>query len=215
MEGWVNDVPAVLEAWYAGMESGRAIANVLFGEVNPSGKLPITFPKKLSDSPAHVSRRTYPGRERVYYDEGVFVGYRHFDTRDIEPQFPFGFGLSYTSFKYENLQLNKKKISANDKLAVTIDIQNTGERDGAEVVQLYIQDVEVSVERPLKELKGFSKVKIKGGKKESVMFELKKCDLSFYDENEHCWKAEKGFFKILVGSSSRDIRLEGEFEYTG
>lgn len=215
MEGWIENVSTVLEMWYAGLESGRAIANVLFGEVNPSGKLPITFPRKLSDSPAHISRRTYPGRERVHYDEGIFVGYRHFDTRNIKPQFPFGFGLSYTSFKYENLQLNKKKISANDKLAVTVDVQNTGERDGAEIIQLYVQDVEVSVERPLKELKGFSKVRLKADEKKTVMFELSKRDLSFYDENEHCWKAEEGVFKILVGSSSRDIRLEGEFEYTG
>ncbi|MHA1784088.1 MAG: glycoside hydrolase family 3 C-terminal domain-containing protein [Candidatus Helarchaeota archaeon] len=213
MEGWLENVPAVLEAWYGGMEGGRSLANVIFGDVNPSGKLPVTFPKKLSDSPAHVSRRTFPGRENVYYDEGIFVGYRYFDTQNIEPLFPFGFGLSYTTFNYQNIQLNQDKIGAGDKLIVSVDISNSGKREGAEVIQLYVQDVEASVERPLKELKGFKKIKLKPGEKKTVSFELEKKDFSFYDENEHCWKAEKGQFNILVGSSSRDIRLEAKIEY--
>jgi len=212
---WIDKVPAVVHAWYGGMETGRAIANVLFGDVNPSGKLPITFPKKLSDSPAHASKRTYPGDEKVFYEEGIFVGYRHFDTRDIEPLFPFGHGLSYTKFTYENLEISRDKVSSDETFYITLDVANTGERFGAEVVQLYIQDVECSVERPLKELRGFKKIKLKPNEKKSVKFELTKEDLSFFDEKNNDWKAEKGKFNILIGSSSRDIRLQGEIEYLG
>ena len=226
MEGWLDKVPAVIEAWYAGCDAGNAIADVIFGDVNPSGKLPITFPKKLEDSPAHKSEKTYPGEkiynekgkvidEKVYYEEGIFVGYRHFDTRDIEPLFPFGYGLSYTTFAYEDLKFDKNTISEKDTLAVSVKISNSGERAGAEVVQLYVQDVKCSVERPVKELKGFKKVNLSPGEKQTVTFELTKQDLSFFDEKENRWKAEKGKFKILVGSSSRDIRLEGEIEYLG
>jgi len=215
MVEWIHNVPAVVQAWYGGMEAGNAIAAIIFGDVNPSGKLPITFPKKLSDSPAHVSDRTYPGDEKVFYEEGIFVGYRHFDTRDIEPLFSFGYGLSYTKFTYENLELSQDKVSDNEKFIITVDVTNTGERVGAEVVQLYIQDVECSVERPLKELKGFKKIKLKPSEKKTVKFELVKEDLSFFDEKDNCWKAEKGLFNILIGSSSRDIRVQGEIEYLG
>ncbi|NHI94889.1 MAG: glycosyl hydrolase [Candidatus Lokiarchaeota archaeon] len=213
MEGWLEKIPALIEAWYPGMEGGHAIANVIFGEINPSGKLPVTFPKKLSDSPANTSIRTFPGRENVYYDEGIFVGYRHYDTKQIEPLFPFGFGLSYTSFEYQNLKISPDSIKTNDTLKVSVDITNSGNREGAEIVQLYVQDIEASVERPLKELKGFKKIKLNPEEKKTVEFELLKEDLSFYDEKEHSWRAEKGKFKLLVGSSSRDIRLEGEFNY--
>ncbi len=213
MVDWIENVPAVIEAWYAGQEAGNTIADILFGDVNPSGKLPITFPKKLSDSPAHVSTRTYPGNEKVYYDEGIFVGYRHFDTKNIEPLFPFGYGLSYTTFAYDNLKIDKKTISGDDKFTVSVDITNSGDRAGAEVVQLYVQDVECSVERPLKELKGFKKVQLDSGEKKTIVFELENKDLSFFDEKTSCWKAENGSFNILVGSSSKDIHLKGEIEY--
>ncbi|MHA1144794.1 MAG: beta-glucosidase family protein [Candidatus Helarchaeota archaeon] len=215
MDGWINGVPAIIEAWYAGMEGGRALADIIFGEVSPSGKLPITFPKKLSDSPAHKSVRTFPGKDKVYYEEGIFVGYRHFDTNDIEPLFPFGHGLSYTTFKYDNLKLSSSSISSGDTLEISVEITNSGGMEGKEVVQLYVKDVESSVERPLKELKGFEKINLEPGEKSVVTFKLDKQDLSFYDEKEGCWKAEKGLFKILVGSSSRDIRVESEFEYLG
>ncbi|NVM05175.1 MAG: glycoside hydrolase family 3 C-terminal domain-containing protein [Candidatus Helarchaeota archaeon] len=213
MDGWIENVPAVIEGWYAGMDAGNAIADVIFGDVNPSGKLPMTFPKKLSDSPAHKSSRTFPGNKQVFYDEGIFVGYRHFDKENIEPLFPFGYGLSYTTFKYENLQISKKRISKNEKIRVSCDVVNSGKREGAEVVQLYVQDVESSVERPVKELKGFKKINLKSGEKGTVTFELEKQDLSFYDEKDHCWKAESGIFKLFIGSSSRDIRLQDEIEY--
>ncbi|MFX0083247.1 MAG: beta-glucosidase [Candidatus Hodarchaeota archaeon] len=215
MVEWIHKVPAVLQAWYSGMEGGNAITAIIFGDVNPSGKLPITFPKKLSDSPAHASERTYPGDEKVFYEEGIFIGYRHFDIKNIEPLFPFGHGLSYTNFTYKNLETSHDKVSGEEKFYITLDVANTGEHFGAEVVQLYIQDVECSVERPLKELKGFKKIKLKPNEKKSVKFELTKEDLSFFDEKSNDWKVEKGKFNILIGSSSRDIRLKGEIEYLG
>ncbi|MFX1529899.1 MAG: beta-glucosidase [Promethearchaeota archaeon] len=215
MVEWINKIPAVLQAWYGGLEAGNAIAAIIFGDINPSGKLPITFPKKLSDSPAHASKHTYPGDEKVFYEEGIFVGYRHFDTKGIEPLFPFGHGLSYTKFTYENLKISHDKVSDEDKFYITLDVVNIGDRFGAEVIQLYIQDIECSVERPLKELKGFTKVKLKPNEKRSIKFELTKEDLSFFDEKTNKWKAEKGKFKIHIGSSSRDIRLQGEIEYLG
>lgn len=214
MEDWIHDVPAVLEAWYGGMEGGNVIADILFGDINPSGKLPLTFPKRLSDSPAHVSKRTYPGDGKVFYDEGIFVGYRHFDTKNIEPQFPFGHGLSYTTFNYDNLQIQNTTISENETASLTMDITNSGNRRGSEVVQLYIEDVECSVERPLKELKKFKKIKLDPGEKQTINFELTNRDLSFFDEQSNTWKAEKGLFKIHIGSSSRDIRLKGQIELT-
>jgi beta-glucosidase len=213
MDDWINQVPCIVEAWYGGMEAGRAIANVLFGDVNPSGKLPLTFPKKLSDSPAHVSKQTYPGNEKVFYEEGIFVGYRHFDIKGIEPLFPFGFGLSYTSFNYENLTIKKANIKGDEIINVSAEITNIGKVKGKEIVQLYIQDVDSSIERPLKELKRFKKIQLDSKEMKEVTFELNKDDLSFYDPNEDKWSVESGKFKILIGSSSIDIRLEGEFEY--
>ncbi len=213
MNNWIDNVSSVVEAWYGGMEAGNAIASVIFGDINPSGKLTITFPKKLSDSPAHVSRRTFPGDDKVFYDEGIFVGYRHFDTKDIEPLFPFGFGLSYTTFSYENLMIDKKKIGSGDVIKVSIDVTNSGKFEGKEIVQLYVQDVESSVERPTKELKGFEKVSLHPNETKTVIIELKKEDFSFYNETVNSWVVENGTFNILIGSSSRDIRLQGEIEY--
>jgi beta-glucosidase len=214
MNGWIDSVPSVIEAWYGGMEVGKAIANVLFGDVNPSGKLPLTFPKKLSDSPAHKSERTFPGvEEKVFYDEGIYVGYRYFDKEQIEPLFPFGYGLSYTTFNYENLKLNKEKFSKNDTVTVSVDIVNTGNRSGAEIIQLYVQDIESSTDRPPKELKQFEKVKLEPNERKTVKLNLKFGDFSFYDDSTHSWVVEPGTFNILLGSSSRDIHLQKEIEY--
>ena len=213
MDKWIDSVSSVVEAWYGGMEAGNAIASVIFGDINPSGKLTITFPKRLSDSPAHVSKRTFPGDEKVYYDEGIFVGYRHFDTRDIEPLFPFGFGLSYTTFSYDNLVINKNRIKGDDVIKISVDITNSGIVGGKEIVQLYVQDVESSVERPIKELKRFEKVFLHPNETKTVIFELIKEDFSFYDEIGNSWIVENGEFNILVGSSSRDILLQGVVEY--
>jgi beta-glucosidase len=206
---WLDKVPAVLEAWYPGMEGGNVIADVLFGDVNPSGKLPLTYPKKLSDSPAHVSVETFPGKDgEVHYKEGIFVGYRHFDNQNIDPLFPFGFGLSYTTFDYSNLILEKKAMKSTDRLSFSVEIENTGSVDGKEIVQVYVNDVESSLERPPKELRNFAKVSLKAGEKKKVNFELSEDDFAFYDDKEHKWKVEPGKFKILIGSSSREIKLE-------
>lgn len=206
MEPWLAKVPAVLQAWYPGMEGGTALASILFGDVNPSGKLPCTFVKRLGDSPAHALN-AYPGENgTVRYVEGLLVGYRWFDTKQIEPLFPFGHGLSYTRFEYSNL-----RISNASPAVVRFDVANSGDRDGAEVAQLYVQDVKSTLPRPLKELKGFKRIELKAGEKQTVSIPLDSRALSFYDPDKACWIAEAGEFAIHVGSSSRDIRLKGSF----
>jgi beta-glucosidase-like glycosyl hydrolase len=206
MDQWLDGVPAVLAAWYPGMEGGHALARILFGDVNPSGKLPCTFPRKLADSPAHALY-AFPGRDgTVKYEEGLLVGYRWFDTKQIEPQFPFGHGLSYTSFEYSNL-----KISGAETPTVQFDLANTGAREGAEVAQLYVQDVQSRLTRPLKELKAFRRVVLKPGQKLTVAIPLDRRALAFYDPDSSGWVAEMGEFLIHVGSSSRDIRLRGRY----
>jgi len=209
MNDWLDKVPGLIAAWYPGQEGGNALADIILGEVNPLGKLPTTFIKKWEDSPAYGN---YPEKEgEVHYEEGIFVGYRHFDKRNIEPLFPFGYGLSYTTFKYSDLKINKNNIKEDETVKISLTIENTGKRAGAEIVQLYIQDIESSVERPEKELKGFKKVFLKPGEKKKISFELDKNALSFYDIVSKNWIAEKGKFKVLIGSSSKDIRLTGEF----
>lgn len=208
MRKWVNKVPAVVEAWYPGMEGGNALASVLFGEVNPSGKLPDTFPAKLEDNPSYGN---YPGADnKVLYGEGIFVGYRHYDARKIAPLFPFGHGLSYTTFAYKNLAVTPV-ATTDGNVTVTVDIENTGAREGKEVVQLYIADAASSLPRPPEELKGFKKVALAPGEKKTVVFELNRRSLSFFDPSKNQWVAEPGKFEALVGSSSRDIRLKGSF----
>jgi len=214
MEDWINEVPVLVEAWYAGMEAGRAIADVLFGDVNPSGKLPITFPKRLSDSPAHKSDKTFPGNDKVLYDEGIFVGYRHFEYNKIKPLFPFGYGLSYTTFKYSKIKMENYTIAADETIRVSIELENIGAKGGAEVVQLYLHDVESCLPRPFKELKGFQKIFLQPKQKKIINFDLTRQDLAFFDENLNDWVVENGTFKILIGSSSEDIRLETEFYYS-
>lgn len=209
MESWINKVPAVLQGWYDGMQEGRAFADILFGDVNPSGKLPCTFPKRLEDSPAHAMGN-YPGKDTVKYEEGVMVGYRYFDTRNIQPRFCFGHGLSYTNFTYSDLKVTPV-INHSGKVTVSMKLKNTGQYAGAEVVQLYLNQEKSSVVRPDKELKGFEKIFLNPGEEKSITFSLNSNDLSFYDNNQNKWIAEPGKFKVLIGSSSRDIRLNGEF----
>jgi beta-glucosidase len=210
---WADEAAAIVHAWYPGMEGGHALAGVLFGDVNPSGKLPVSFPRRLQDSPAHASPRTFPGDgAQVHYDEGVFVGYRHFDTHGVEPLFAFGHGLSYTQFRYDGLRLDSAAISGEQPLAVALDVSNVGSRPGAEVVQLYVRDRQSSVARPAKELKAFRKIHLAPGASGRVEFSLSRRDLSFYCEQTRAWRAEPGSFEILVGSSSRDIRLAECFE---
>jgi len=201
---WINEVKAVIEAYYPGQEGGNAIANVLFGKVNPSGKLPETFPVRLEDNPSFGN---FPGKDNmVNYEEGIYVGYRYYDTKKIKPLFAFGHGLSYTEFQYSDLQLQVFQ----NKLVAICNITNTGKVKGSEVTQLYVHDVESSIDRPEKELKGFKKISLLPGEKKPITFEVKKEDLSFYSEEKKKWIFEPGQFKVLVGSSSDDIRLQND-----
>jgi beta-glucosidase len=212
MASWIDKVPAVLEAYFPGQEGGNAIANILFGDVNPSGKLPDTFPIRYEDNPAFIN---YPGEAgKVFYGEGIYVGYRYYDAKKIEPLFPFGHGLSYTSFRYSNLQITPAKVKVDGKVTVTIDIKNTGKRQGKEVVQLYIHDITAKVARPPQELKAFTKVSLEPGEAQTFKFVLDKEALSFYDVEAKDWVAEPGEFEVLIGSSSRDIRAKKTFELT-
>ncbi len=210
MTRWIDRVPAVVYAWYGGQEVGHAIGDMLFGAVNPSGKLPVTFPKALRDSPAYGH---YPGENlHVEYEEGIYVGYRGFDKSGVEPLFPFGHGLSYTTFDYSGLQISPAKIGAGKAVGVSLNVRNSGSRAGAEVVELYVQPPPSRVDRPVKELKGFARVMLQPGETRAVSFKLDKAAMSYYDSAFHDWVAEPGRFTVLVGASSRDIRAKGEFE---
>jgi len=208
---WLDKVPAVLQAWYGGSEAGNALASVLFGDVSPSGKLPCSFPKVLSDSPAHTgSPRTFPGENgKLYYDEGLLVGYRWFDTKQIEPLFPFGHGLSYTTFSYGGLNV---AAGTGAQANVECEITNTGSREGAEVVQVYVQPKKAQVLRPSKELKGFLKVALKPGETKKVSIALNGRSFAYYAPEKKGWVVEAGEYGILVGSSSRDLRLTGSYK---
>ncbi|MDR3183852.1 MAG: fibronectin type III-like domain-contianing protein, partial [Prevotellaceae bacterium] len=202
---WAAQVPAIVEAWYSGAEVGNALAAVLFGDVNPSGKLPFTFPARLQDNSAHAAG-DYPGDgKNVIYHDDIFVGYRWLDKEKIKPLFAFGHGLSYTTFQYGKAAANKSKITASGTITITVPVKNTGARDGAEVVQLYISDKEASLPRPAKELKGFKKVWLKAGEEQTVSFTIDRTALSFYDDTKGEWIAEPGEFEALIGSSSTDI----------
>jgi len=211
MDAWLDQVPAVLQAWYPGMEGGNALASVLFGDVNPSGKLPCTFPRRLLDSPAHALG-AYPGTNgTVTYTEGLLVGYRWFDTKHIEPLFPFGYGLSYTQFKYANLNLVPGTNAQQPVLTAQFDLTNTGSRDGAEVAELYVHQDHPSLMRPEQELKGFQKVFLKAGETKTVSVPLDLTAFAFYDDVQHHWVAESDDFNIRVGGSSRDVPVTASY----
>ncbi len=201
---WVNEVPAILQLWYDGQEQGNALADILFGDVNPSGKLPTTFPVRLQDNPAYIN---YPGENgKVHYGEGIFVGYRYYDKKELAPLFPFGHGLSYTSFAYSNLKLSADKITEDDILTVSVDVTNTGKVIGKEVIQLYVRDVKSTFARPERELKAFEKIELKPKQTKTVTFNLNREAFWYFDAVKNAWSTEPGEFEILVGASSRDIR---------
>jgi beta-glucosidase len=207
---WVDKVPAIVQGWYLGSEAGPALADVLSGDVNPSGKLPFTFPYEFKDGPV-FNEEQYPGIQREgediideYYTEGIFVGYRWYDTREVKPMFAFGHGLSYTTFEYGEARIKGRKLS--------VSVKNTGDVAGAEVVQLYISDPECSVERPAKELKAFEKVFLQPGESRIVTFEIPDEALSFFDADAHKWVVEPGEFIAHVGSASDDIRSSVSFK---
>ena len=216
---WVKEVPAIVQAWYLGSEAGSAIASVLTGDVNPSGKLPFTFPASLQDVGAHKLGE-YPGTPRndgspivdQKYNEGIFVGYRWVDKEKTKPLFSFGHGLSYTTFAYGKAIADKKVMGQDETLTITLPVTNTGSREGSEVIQLYISDLQSSLPRPVKELKGFSKVKLAPGETREVTFTIGKEALSFFDDTRHEWVAEPGKFEAWIGASSTDIRNKVAFE---
>lgn len=202
---WSDHSKAILQAWYPGMEGGNALANILFGKVNPSGKLPVSFANDYVDYPDHALGE-YPGNGKdVVYNDDIFVGYRYFDTYKKEVAFPFGHGLSYTSFEYSNMKIDKSTFDKNEKVKVSVTIKNTGAFDGAEIVQLYVSDKKSELKRPAKELKAFEKVFLKQKEIKTLVFELNKDAFSYYHPNKG-WVLEPGDFEILIGSSSKDIR---------
>lgn len=220
---WINNVPAILQGWYLGSEAGNALAAILVGDVNPSGKLPMTFGAKLTDYSPHTLGE-YPGNKDqlaksksesdtidLKYNEGIFVGYRWFDKEKIKPLFSFGHGLSYTTFEYGKAVANKSEMGLDDKISFDITVKNTGKVDGAEIVQFYISDLESSLPRPSKELKAFEKVYLKAGETKNITFTIDKTALSFFDPDQHNWITESGYFEALIGASSKDIKSKVKF----
>ena len=215
---WAGEVDAIVQGWYGGTESGNALADVLTGKVNPSGRLPFTVPFRYEDGPIKTEAQ-YPGIKaegdefwQTHYSEGVYVGYRWYSSKKIKVQFPFGHGLSYTTFAYSNAKADKAEMTADQTLKVSVDVTNTGSVDGAEVVQLYINDVKSTIDRPVKELKNFEKVWLKAGETKTVTFEIDADDLSYFDADRHEWVAEPGKFKALLGSSSEDVKSTVNFK---
>jgi beta-glucosidase len=205
---WLSQVPTLVQAWYLGSESGNAIANIVSGELNPSGKLPFSFPKKLEDNAAHYyGKISYPGiNNKQEYLEDILVGYRWFDTKKITPLFPFGFGLSYTSFEYGKIATDRKVFFSDDLIKVSFTLKNTGKVDGAEAVQVYVSQPKASVVRPLKELKAFKKVFLKAGELQTVDLEIKAKDMAFYNDKTKEWTLESGEFILRNAASSADVK---------
>ena len=214
---WVKEVPAIVQDWYLGSEAGSALAAVLMGDVNPSGKLPFTFPVKLEDNSAHALGE-YTGKRSnevidIKYNESIFVGYRWADKqKKVKPLFPFGHGLSYTTFEYGKPTADAKTMQADGKLTVKVTVKNTGDREGQEVVQLYIADKKSSLPRPVKELKGFQKIKLAPGESKEVSFTIEKDALSYFDDAQHAWVAEPGKFEAIIAASAADIKGVVPFE---
>lgn len=214
---WVNEVPAIVQDWYLGSEAGSALAAILMGDVNPSGKLPFTFPVKLEDVPAHSLGEYSAVRSRevtdIKYNESIFVGYRWTDKqKKVKPLFPFGHGLSYTTFAYGKPTADSKSLSTDGTLTVQVTVKNTGAREGQEVVQLYISDKKSSLPRPVKELKGFKKIKLAPGEEKEVTFTIGKEALSYFDDAQHAWVAEPGKFEAIIAASAADIKGVVPFE---
>jgi beta-glucosidase len=204
---WLPKVNGLMQAWFLGSETGHAIADVISGDVNPSGKLPFTFPVELEDNSAHhYGELSYPGDNvNQYYKEGIYVGYRWHDTKKVKPLFAFGHGLSYSSFEISNAKADKEIYTAGEQIRLTCKVSNTGKVDGAEVVQVYVGKVDSKVERAMKELKAFQKVTVSSGDKKAVKLIIDVDDLAFYDESISDWNLEKGTYEIYVGNASDNI----------
>jgi beta-glucosidase len=211
MTKWIDATPALLDMWYGGQEGGHALAAILFGDATPSGKLPVSLPKKFEDSPAAAN---YPGKDlKVDYAEGIYVGYRYYDTKKVEPQFPFGFGLSYTTFEYSDLKLNRTQSGGkNGNWSFSVNVRNTGSRGGAEIVEVYVHDGHSKIDRPIHELKAFSRVELQPGETKAVQFNLQNSAFSYWSPEKKDWVMEPGTFEIQVGASSRDTRLKQQLD---
>jgi beta-glucosidase len=214
MTKWIDHVPAVLHTWYLGQEAGTALAQIIFGDYSPSGKLPASFERRWEDNPVYHSYYPPKGESRVQYSEGVFLGYRHYDRSKTKPLFPFGFGLSYTTFAYSNLSVTPNTGNVDQPVTVSFDVKNIGQREGAEVAELYVGDSHAKVPRPVKELKGFAKVNLKPGESKRVTLQLDRRAFSYYDVAQRDWNAEPGPFTILIGGSSDNLSLQGTFTLT-
>jgi beta-glucosidase len=210
MSAWIDEVPALLQAWYPGQEGGTALAQLLFGGFSPSGRLPISIERRWEDNPVHDSYYPKPGEKEVEYKENVFVGYRHYDKAGIKPLFPFGYGLSYTTFAYKNLQVSPAEASGDPHVVVSFDVTNTGRRPGADVAQVYVGDSHAPVPRPVKELKGFSRTELNPGETKHVQVEMDRRAFSYYDVKSHSWTIAPGDFDIYVARSSAEIELTGK-----
>ncbi|MCF0203671.1 MAG: glycoside hydrolase family 3 C-terminal domain-containing protein, partial [Bacteroidaceae bacterium] len=211
---WADKIQAFLHVWYLGSMGGRAMANILSGKVCPSGKLPISWAKEYTDYYfTQFGPEAYPGvNKQVYYKDDIYVGYRHFNTHNVKPLFPFGHGLSYTTFAYSKPQISAKSMKPSDKLTLTFNITNTGKCDGKETVQLYIGDPKCSVSRPTKELKAFKKIALNAGETKAVTFEITDDMLKFWSEKDHAFIAEEGTFKAYICASETDIKGIAEFK---
>ena len=210
MSPWVDRVPALLEAWYPGQEGGTALAQLLFGDFNPSGRLPISIERRWEDNAAHDTYYPKAGTKKVEYTEGVFIGYRHFDKSTTKPLFPFGYGLSYTTFAYKNLKISPPSSNEDQQVSVTFDVSNTGARAGADVAEVFVGDRHAPVPRPLKELKGFAKVNLSPGETKAVTVKLDRRAFSYYDVGKHDWTVAPGDFDLVVARSAADIQLTGK-----
>lgn len=207
---WADNVPTIVQAWYQGQEAGNSLADVIFGRVNPSGKLPTTFPVRLEDNPTY---NCWPGEDQqVTYGEGIYIGYRHYDHTGMKPLFPFGHGLSYTTYTYGDVALSASTLAADETITVSVPVTNSGSIDGAEIVQVYIKDIKSRLARPEKELKAFTKVFLAVGETKTVTLSLDKHSVGYYDTKLNAWVAEEGEFELLVGASSADIRQRARFE---
>lgn len=201
---WANRAPAILQAWYQGQEAGNALADVIFGKQSPSGKLPTTFPVRLEDNPAFHS---WPGENlKVVYGEGIFIGYRHYERMKIVPLFPFGHGLTYTEFAYSDPHISSSVLGEADSVIVSVTITNTGLVAAPEIVQAYIRDIKSRLPRPEKELQAFAKVYLEPGQSQVVHLKIDKHSVGYYDTSLQAWLAEEGWFDVLIGASSADIR---------
>ena len=214
MTQWVDQVPAILHAWYPGQEGGTALAQIIFGDYSPSGKLPVSFERQWDDNPTSHSYYPEPGESRVEYSEGLYFGYRYFDRMDVKPLFAFGHGLSYTTFEYSGLTVTPPTGNLNEPITVSFEVKNTGHREGAEVAELYVGASRARAPRPFRELKGFAKVNLKPGESKRVSLTLDRRAFSYYDIVQHIWSAEPGEYTILVGGSSDNLKLQAKFPLT-